>query len=56
MQYYVIILYYIFYYTYVYARMTKRLTNFSKNSKAYLSLLRRLLKNKKNISNSTFVS
>ena len=39
-----------------YARMTKKLTNVGKNCKAYWSLLRRLLNNKKITSNSTFVS
>ena len=38
-----------------YARMTKKLTNVSKNCKAYWSLLRCLLNNRK-YSNSTFVS
>ena len=39
-----------------YARMTKKLTNVSKNYKAYWSLLRHLLDNKKTTSNSSFVS
>ena len=41
---------------YYYARMTKKLTSARKNSDAYWSLLRRLLNNKKNPSNSTLVS
>ena len=39
-----------------YARMTRKLTNVSKNYKAYWSLLRHLLDNKKTTSNSSFVS